>query len=676
MKQTVPSSKLLPLLLIVALLAFLAPRSARFAYEYKKGGTWNYPTLFAPFDFPILKTTEQMMADMDRASAVHIPYYNYSAATTRESLKAAGQLDLGEFKPDIISGLRVIMEKGVVSDDALEEGADVLYVQRDKRATKVPASEVYKLSQARSALLSQLRTGIDWEPLDSLLLANSVYGLIVPNLEFDSQTTRTVNAESVGRISPTMGSVSAGQLIVSEGEIITSDIAQILDSFKKEYETSVGVSGPGYLSLLGNILVALLLVALLALVIYYSNWKLFGDNRYYYLLFVFTIAASAILAISRWSPEWLYLTPLTLAALYMQAFVRGRVIIPVYMVSLLPLLVYADHGPALFIIFLAGGVISIYGFKYLGRGWRQFLLALVNFAVMALAYIALRLVGTVSGILYQDLLKLLGASLLAVLGYPLIYLFEKIFNLVSDSRLSELADTSSPLLRELEQKAPGTFQHSLQVMNMADAAARAIDANPLLLRVGALYHDIGKMENPQCFIENESLLNKPEDQKYHAGLTPMQSAEDIIKHVTDGLELARKHHLPDVVLDFIRTHHGTSLTGYFWSKYISGKDADVSNRAAFTYPGPAPVTKEQIILMLCDSIEAASRTITEYTPEAYSAFVERIVQGKMDGGQFANSDISIKELGEVKDAIKTYLAQMHHGRVEYPATRKKFLNIK
>ena len=673
MKQTVHLSRLLPLLLIAALLSVLAPRSARFAYDYKKGGTWNYPTLFAPFDFPVLKTNEQMMAEMDRASAVHIPYYNYLSARTQESLKSAGQLDLGDYKGDVVSELRSIMEKGVMADDALQEDAPVIYIQRDKRATKVPATEVYKLSQARAALLSGLQSRVDLESMDSLLLAHSVYGLIIPNLEFDSQTTRAVNAESVGSISPTAGSVSAGQLIVSEGEIITSDIAQILDSYKKEYETSVGISGPGYLSIIGNVLVSLLLVILLALVIYYSNKLIFEDNRYYYVLFVFTLAASAIIAISRWSPNWLWLTPLTLAALYLQAFVRGRVIIPVYMVSLLPLLVYADHGSALFIIFLAGGIISIFGFKYLGRGWRQFLLALINFVVMALTYLALRLVGTVSGVLLNDLIKLAVASFLAVLGYPLIYLFEKIFNLVSDSRLSELADTSSPLLRELEQKAPGTFQHSLQVMNMADAAARAVDANPLLLRVGALYHDIGKMNNPQCFIENESLLNKTEDQKYHTGLSPMQSAEDIIKHVSDGVELARKHHLPELVIDFIRTHHGTSLTGYFWSKYSSQKDSSPDQRAAFTYPGPAPVTKEQIILMLCDSIEAASRTLTEYTPEACSAFVEKIVKGKTDQGQLANSEISIKELGDVKEALKTYLAQMHHGRVVYPATRKKFL---
>ena len=676
MKPTVRLSKFLPLLLIAALLAVLAPRSARFGYDYKKGGTWNYPTLFAPFDFPVLKTTEQMVAEMDKASSVHVPYYNYSAAVTRECLKSAGRLDLGEYKQLIVSELRFIMEKGVLADDALEEGAEVLYIQRDKRATKVPASEVYRLSEARPALLSQLQSRVDLESLDSLLLANSVYGLIVPNLEFDSQTTRTVNSAATGRISPTMGSVSAGQLIVSEGEIITADIAQLLDSYKKEYESNVGASGPGYLSVLGNILVALLLVGLLALVIYYGNSLIFNDNRYYYVLFVFTLATSAIISVARWSPQWLYFIPLTLAAIYLFAFVKERVIVPVYMVSLLPLLVYAEHGTALYIIFLTGGMISIFGFNYLGRGWRQFLLALVSFLFMSVAYLALRLVGAVSGIMIQDLLGLLVAAFLAVLGYPLIYLFEKVFNLVSDSRLSELADTSSPLLRELEQKAPGTFQHSLQVMNMADAAARAIDANPLLLRVGALYHDIGKMANPQCFIENESLLNKTEDRKYHTGLTPMQSAEDIIKHVSDGVEMAQKHHLPEIVIDFIRTHHGTSLTGFFWSKYSSQRDSNPENRSHFTYPGPAPVTKEQIILMLCDSIEAASRTLTEYTPEAYSAFVEKIVKGKMDQGQFANSEISIKELSDVKEAIKAYLAQMHHGRVVYPPTRKKFLNFK
>ena len=675
MKQTVRLNKVFPALIVVALLAAIAPRAARFDYDYKKGGTWEYETLFAPFDFPVLKTADQIRDEMDKATDVYVPYYNSLPDVTASSLRKASDLQLGGLDSLVAASLASIMDRGVVSDDALPQDSDVIYIQRDKRAVKVPADNILGLSAARSKLLAEIQAQVDTMSVDSLLKASSVYNLVVPNLVFDSQTTDAVNADAASRISPTRGYVSAGQLIVSKGEIVTAEIAQILDSYKKEYEANIGSSRPVYLEVLGNFLVALILVVLLLIVIYYSNADIFSDSRYYYLLFVFTLAAVTILLITRFDSRWLYITPLTLAALYLQAFVRGKVIIPVYIISLMPLLIYADHGSALFIIFLVGGIVSIIGFPALGKGWKQFVLALMTFASMALAYLALRLTGAVGGVVFPDLLRLFIASMLAVAGYPLIYLFEKIFNLVSNSRLSELADTSSKLLRELEQKAPGTFQHSLQVMNMADAAARSIDANPLLLRVGALYHDIGKMNNPMCFIENESMLNKSEDQKYHTGLPPQQSAEDIIRHVTDGVEMARKHRLPDVVVDFISTHHGTTVTGYFWGKYLSQK-GDPVNRKYFSYPGPAPTTKEQIILMLCDSIEAASRTLTEYTPKAFSDFVEKIVQGKMDQGQFENADISIKELSGVKEAIKSYLAQMHHGRVEYPSNRKKFLKIK
>ena len=674
MKQTVRLNKLLPLIFAALLLMAVAPRTVRFEYEYKKGSTWDYETLFAPFDFPVLKTTEQIQEEMNNSADLYVPYYNYLPEVTASSLKKVSALHLDGYGKEVAAVLGSILDRGVVSDDSYPENEGVIYVQRDKRALKLPSDNILGLSAARGKLLSELQASIDSVSVDSLLRAYSVYNLVVPNLVFDAETTNAVNADAASRISPTSGFVSAGQLIVSKGEIVTAEIAQILDSYKKEYETNIGSTRSVYIELLGNLLVALILLCLLVLVIYYSNPDIFSDTRYYYLLFVFTLAAVAILVITRFNSYWLFLTPLTLAALYLQAFVRGRVIIPVYIISLLPLLIYADHGSALFVIFLVGGMVAIWGFPTLGKGWKQFLLALITFISMALTYLALRLVGAVNGLILQDLLRLFIASLLAVAFYPLIYLFEKVFNLVSNSRLAELADTSSKLLRELEQKAPGTFQHSLQVMNMADAAARSIDVNPLLLRVGALYHDIGKMNNPMCFVENESLLNKSEDQKYHTGLSAQQSAEDIIKHVSDGVELARKHRLPDVVVDFISTHHGTTLTGYFWSKYLSQK-GDPANSKYFRYPGPAPTTKEQIILMLCDSIEVASRTLTDYTPQAFSNFVEKIVQGKMDQGQFDNADISIKELSGIKEAIKGYLAQVHHGRVEYPSSRKKFLKL-
>ncbi len=676
MKPTVPSNKIWLLLLIAVLFAFLAPRSAKLGYDYRKGGTWNYETLYAPFDFPILKTSAQIQEEVDRVYSVRIPCYTYKSSVARDQVRAVEVMPLGDYKPLVVSTMRFIMEKGVVSDDALTGEETLLYVQRDKRASKVPVSEVYRLSDARAELLRRLQERTDFVSMDSLLLANSVYACIVPDLIFDPEATRALGDEAVSRISPTAGSVSAGQLIVSSGDIITAETVQILDSYKKEYEANVGHSGPGYLSVIGNVLFAILLVALAWLAIYFGNPLIFNDNRYYYLLFVFTLAVSAILLVARFQGSALRYAPLTLVALYLQSFVRPRVIVPLYVFSLLPLLVYADHGASLFIIFLVGGMTSVFGFKYLNRGWKQFLLSLFTFLSMGIAYFALRFIGLENGLIIPDLLRILVAAFLPVAFYPLIYLFERIFNLVSDWRLSELADTSSPLLRELESKAPGTFQHSLQVMNMADAAARAVDANPLLLHVGALYHDIGKIANPQCFVENESLLHKSEDEKYHSGLTPMQSAEDIIKHVTDGVEMAQKYHLPAIVVDFIRTHHGTSVTGYFWSKYSAQPGSDPANRGKFMYPGPSPSTKEQVILMLCDSLEAASRTLSDYSPEAISAFVERIVQGKMDEKQFADADVSIKELSEIKEAIKAYLSQTHHGRVVYPAARKKFLNFK
>ena len=663
------------MLIVAALLTVVAPRTAKFGYDYKKGSTWKYETLFAPFDFPIFKTQEQIQSEMEKVQGARVPYYKYSPVITGSSLSAAEALELGALKPVVTGVLKDIMEKGVLADDEVPGDVEIIYVQKDKRAVKVPSSEVLGLSQARSRLLSEVQGTSGYAAADSILKAQGVYGLIVPNLVYDAKTSEAVSAEAVSRISPTGGYVSAGQLIVSNGEVVTAEVEQILDSYKREYESNVGSSGPAYLSILGNLMLAFMLICLFFLAILFSGKSFFSESRYYYLMFVFAICSLAITLIARIDSAWLFITPLTLAALFLQAFVRARVIVPVYMVSLMPLLVYADHGAVLFIIFLAGGMVSIYASRYLVHGWKQFLLALINFVAMGMTYVALHLAGAINTPILPDLLRLFIASFLAVAGYPLIYLFEKIFNLVSNSRLTELADTSSPLLRELEQKAPGTFQHSLQVMNMADAAARAIDANPLLLRVGALYHDIGKMNNPICFVENESLLNKTEDQKYHTGLSPLQSAEDIIRHVSDGLELARKHRLPDVVVQFIRTHHGTTVTGYFWGKYLADK-GDPGQKDAFTYPGPAPTTKEQVILMLCDSIEAASRTLNDYTPEAFSAFVEKIVQGKVDQGQLLNAEITIKELNEVKQAIKVYLAQMHHGRVAYPAPKKKFLNFK
>jgi hypothetical protein len=264
---------------------------------------------------------------------------------------------------------------------------------------------------------------------------------------------------------------------------------------------------------------------------------------------------------------------------------------------------------------------------------------------------------------WLNLVQIFVGAMLTVALYPLIYLFERIFGLVSSTKLNDLADTNNALLQELSSKAPGTFQHCLQVMNMVDAVGRALDADVPLLRAAALYHDLGKMQNPLCFIENES--SSPGAEKYHDGKTPMESAADIIRHVDDGVAVATEHHLPDILKEFILTHHGTSYTGYFLNKYLND-GGDPSQVSAFQYHGHKPLTKEQVILMVCDTIEAASRTLKEYTPEACDKFVESMVKAKEKAGQLEEADISIRELNVMKTVLKQYLQQIYHNRVAYP----------
>lgn len=335
-----------------------------------------------------------------------------------------------------------------------------------------------------------------------------------------------------------------------------------------------------------------------------------------------------------------------------------------YFISLIPVLLFAPDGIELFLVFLVSGTVGMFVFEKFNRGWLQFVTAFIVFAVMALVWLAFRFVEGIDSLhSYKVVVEMALGALLLVAGYPLIYLFEKIFRLVSASKLVELSDTSNKLLRMLADKAPGTFQHSLQVMNLADAAARAIDAYVPLVRAGALYHDIGKINNPQCFTENET-----PGVNFHAGLTPKESAQEIIRHVSDGLALADKYGLPQVLKDIINTHHGTTHTAYFYNKYLNdgGDPADVSE---FYYTGDKPATKEQVILMLCDTIEAASRSLKDYSQENVSALVDRIIEGKVDECQLSSADISLRELNILKDVIKSYLMQMHHSRIAYPKRR-------
>lgn len=664
---------LIPLVVLFLVLTLIFPRTAKFSYDYRKGSPWSHETLLAQFDFPILKTDEQIREEKSRSKSVVIPYYRYRQDIVDNCRKAAEGIDMGGYsylRPLIVASMDGIYSNGVVPDEGVkldghsDPSGAVLYIQKDKRAGKKPVSEVFKESEAKNRLLSDIAAKYPRINADSVLRSAGIYDFIVPNLEYDPKTTELVRSESSNQVSTTQGFVSAGQLIVSEGEIVTAEIAQMLDSYKVEYENSMGYGGPRILFWLGNAFIAFALVLLFFLMIYFLNRRLFMDHRkFWYLIFIFIIASVLALIINKFAPRCLYMVPFTLTALYLEAFFKNKVIFPICCVSFLPLLVFAENGVVLFVMFLLASIVAVFTFRFFNQGWQQFIMSGIVFVSILVTYFGFRMIDMVNDDPYMAVLYMFIGSMLIVAGYPLIYLFERMFNLVSSSRLRELCDTNNKLLRELEHKAPGTFQHSLQVMNMCDAAARAIDANVLLVRAGALYHDIGKMKNPLCFIENESM--SPKGVHYHEHLSPKESARAIIKHVSDGLELAAENRLPDVIQDFILTHHGTSNTSYFYNKYLNegGDPNDVSD---FFYKGRKPQTKEQIILMICDTLEAASRTLKGNSAATFSVFVENIVASKMKIGQFDQADISIKDLNTVKETLKAYLSQIYHERVVYP----------
>lgn len=670
MKSSFRWKVVIPLVVSFSVLIVLVPRTAKWGYDYSKGQAWRYETLVAQFDFPLLKTTEQIAKERADLSSTVIPYYKMSTEVVGESFRKIEGMsfaDVPGLKSSLVRHLSDIYNKGIIPE--IQDNVELIYVQKGKRAEKVPVSEVYLLPQARIALLHEVSTDCPEVNVDSVIRSKSIYDLLAVNLVYDEQITALVHSQTQSMVSTTSGFVNAGTIIVNNGELITAEVAQMLDSYKAEYEQSYGYDKPLAAIWLGNALLVLGILICLYFAIYFSNAMIFKDyNRYLYVVVVFTLIASVELLLIKFAPQWIFIFPFSVAALYLQAFFRTRVIYPVYIATLLPLLLFAENGAAMFMMYLVSGVITLYVFKHFSKGAKQFIAASINFVCTAVLFSAF----VITGVINVDYLPTLGliciGSILQVALHPFVYLLERSFNLVSSTRLQELSDTSNELLRQLEQKAPGTFQHSLQVMNLASAAARAINADEILIKAGALYHDIGKIKNPLCFVENESLTST--DAKYHADITPLQSAQDIIKHVTDGVELAQAHKLPSVITDFIRTHHGTTCVSFFYDKYLK-EGGDPELKKEFLYPGPTPTTREQVILMLSDSIEAASRTLRDYSQESISALVDRIFSYKIEDGQLEQADITLKEIDTIKIVMQTYLGQMYHERIKYPKRKIK-----
>ncbi len=660
--------------LLFLAMVLLYPREGKFEYEYQKGSPWVYPTLITSFDFPILKTEQELFDEMEQRSESKTDYYNFEASIASKKLSQFTHSALAAgIKPSAVERLSKKIgnayEEGIIADSEDEVPAyKTIIIKKNKRMVEVPLQEVPTVSDVYDEVCGTVRTLFQASVCDSIINVLNIRGAISPNLFYDDYTTKIAHRESVSLVSPTKGMVYTGQLIVSNGELITPEIFQILESYKAEYISNFGFSGSRFALWSSHVLMSLLLVLILFLCISFSGENMLTDGRkLQFILLQGLIVFSVTVQIYIYNRDLLPMMPFAVAAMFVNAFFKKSTTAILYPALLLPVLVIPERGVELYMVNLTGGMLILFTRRFFYRGWQIF----INAGIAFLGMFAMMLsFGLSSGMSFAQMMKshyLLFTAINAIGSvalYQFVYLFEKVFGFVSYSKLRDLADTGNPLLQQLQHTAPGTFQHSMQVANIAENAARKIGANDLLVRVGALYHDVGKIENPLCFIENTA-----SGVNFHAYLSPRESASAIIKHVDDGMDIADRNSLPSVISDFIRTHHGTTVVEYFFNEYCN-RGGNPDDKSRFSYHGMLPQTKEQAIVMLADAVEAASRTLKNYSEENVSALVDGIFEAKHEEGQFVQADISYKELNIVAESFKTYLQHVYHQRISYPSRKE------
>lgn len=473
----------------------------------------------------------------------------------------------------------------------------------------------------------------------------------------------------MANISSTRGMVQKGELIVEKDKVINNDIYQKLESLRRAFEDESKISGNQSYVALGQFLMISLCVVLLMVFLFFFRESIFYNNR---LISIIMIVILSMLAVLSWAitvkiPS-LYYIPYCSVPIIIRVLFDTRVALNIHLLMVLIAALFVPNSYEFVFLQFTTGMVAIYSIKTLVKREQFLISAIIILSTYIIGYIGLFLTrnGSLHSIYWSDIVPFVVSVGLTLLAYPLIYAFERLFGIVSDLTLMELTNSNSKLLRELSLKAPGTFQHSLQVANLAEAAIYKIGGNPLLVRAGALYHDIGKMLNPLFFIENQKADSNP-----HSELTPEQSAQIIISHVHKGIEMAKKNQLPEVVIDFIRTHHGTTRVDYFYNMFIKNNPNKLVDESIFRYPGPVPISKETAVLMIADSVEAASRAMKEPTEESINTLVDKIIDYKITQRQFIHANITMRDITEVSDIFKSMLKSIYHVRIDYEASKKQ-----
>ncbi|MCC8360299.1 HD family phosphohydrolase [Salinimicrobium sediminilitoris] len=659
-------------LLTTVIIVYMFPKGGKFKYEIPKGKPWQYENLYAPFDFAILKTPEELSAEKEEINKSHVPYYDYNAEAVEE-VEAALEGQFVRIFPDTLTrreNMRLkefiqntfeeIYDAGVLQEIVPLSPDQLVYLREGNEVTEVTYKSILKQSQLRDFLNRK----IDQAQLQNYReeLIGLFFDTVKPNVSYNEALTQNDLESRYNQISYTRGNVERGTIIVAKGEVVEGDKLQVLNSLKAEYESQVWSEANYNWVIVGYTLLVFLALLMLMLFIRKYRYDIFQNNiKVTFIYFNVTLMVLLTVLIIRFNVAYVYVVPLCVLPLTIKGFFDSRLGLFTHVITVLLLgFIVPDSYEYMFLQIIAG-IVTILTVSELYKRANLFITVGQITLVYIVSYFAFTVIqeGSIYEVESETFLMFLLGGLATLFVQPLIYAYEKIFGLISDMSLLELSDTNTKLLKELSDKAPGTFHHSLNVANLAEAAANEINANAMLVRVGALYHDIGKMRNPTYFTENQTTSVNSHDE-----LSPKESADIIIEHVINGIEIAKKRNLPDRVIDFIRTHHGTTTVYYFLKKAMDN-DQHV-NEDDFRYPGPMPFSKETAILMMCDSVEAASRSIKEPTAKTIDEFVEKIINKQMEDGQFLNSDITFMEIQQVKKILKRKLKNIYHLRIEYP----------
>ncbi|MEO1012655.1 MAG: HDIG domain-containing metalloprotein [Bacteroidota bacterium] len=657
----------------IACIVFFFPKGGKFKYEYQKGKPWQHENLYAPFDFSIIKSEAEIEAERTATKRDQLDYYRYDTAIAEEVYKGfqdklPTSLDPNRFNEAQLGTLRKVAkelldefyEDGILKKEVSRKSGDRIYLVRNNEEESVRIAQLFEMSEIAPKVRDVLRE-------KGLLSFNAVFqelffDLIKPNVFYDQDLSKKILDDRLSKISLTRGTIDEGKLIIAKGEVVESENLQLLNSLKTEYESELWSASNQYFILLGyTILVALVLMMLFLFLKKYRP-RIFENNTKVTFIF-FNILLMVLLTtfMVKYNEALVLVIPLCILPLILKTFFDARLGLFAHVLTVLILGFVVPNSFEYVFLQTIAGIVTILTVSQLYKRANLFISVGQITLIYIVGYLAFHMIheGSFENIAWFTLGLFLLNGMITLFVQPLIYIYEKIFGLVSDVSLLELSDTNSKLLKELSDKAPGTFHHSLQVANLSEAAANEIGANAMLVRVGALYHDIGKMNNPTYFTENQVTNVNP-----HHELSPKESARIIIAHVIEGIEMARKNNLPDRIIDFIRSHHGTTLVYYFYKKQEeSGETVDLQD---FRYPGPAPFSKETAILMMADSVEAASKSLKNPSFTALNEFVDKIVAGQMRDNQFLGANITFKEIEQVKKVFKQKLTNIYHLRVEYP----------